>query len=36
MILDDYDTEKYSFQITNESALREWLTPEEDEAWKNL
>ena len=25
-----------SFQFANESSLSEWLTIEEDEAWKNL
>lgn len=35
-VLTDYDLETNWFKISNESALTEWLTPEEDEAWKNL
>ncbi len=35
-ILSDSDFEKDIFKSANESALSEWLTSEEDDAWKNL
>ena len=34
-LTDDY-FEADCFQNANESSLTEWLTKEEDEAWKNL
>ncbi len=35
-ILNDNDLDNQLFQLSNESALTEWSTKEEDEAWKNL
>jgi hypothetical protein len=35
-VINENEMEINWFQIANESSLKEWLTPEEDEAWKNL
>lgn len=35
-VLDENDFDEDSFRFANESSLSEWLTKEEDEAWKNL
>jgi hypothetical protein len=35
-VLKEYDLDNHLFQLANESALTEWLSNEEDEAWKNL
>ena len=35
-ILSNEEYEIVLFNSANESALIEWLSPEEDEAWKNL
>jgi len=33
---EDIENEIMEYRIANESALKNWLTPEEDEAWKDL
>lgn len=35
-VLDEDDFDKDSLRFANETSLSEWLTKEEDEAWKNL
>ncbi|MBM2817112.1 MAG: hypothetical protein HW421_3874 [Ignavibacteria bacterium] len=35
-VLSGNESEINWLQMANESALIEWLTPEEDEVWKNL
>ena len=35
-IINDVYDENNLFRFANESSLTDWLTPEEDEAWKNL
>lgn len=35
-IVDELYSTEQIFQLANETSLNEWLTPEEDEAWKNL
>ena len=33
---EDIENEILEYRIANESALKNWLSPEEDEAWKDL
>ena len=35
-VLEDIDGEQDLFVFANDTSLNEWLTKEEDEAWKNL
>ncbi|MFH1050756.1 MAG: hypothetical protein V1779_07480 [bacterium] len=35
-LISDEEIENIGFYKANESALSDWDTPEEDEAWKNL
>ena len=35
-LISNKDIEEMGFYKANESALQDWDTPEEDEAWKNL
>ena len=35
-LISDDEAEELGFYKANESALKEWDSPEEDEAWKNL
>ncbi|ROL59232.1 hypothetical protein D9V86_10940 [Bacteroidetes/Chlorobi group bacterium ChocPot_Mid] len=35
-LISDKEIENIGFYKANESALSDWDTPEEDEAWKNL
>lgn len=36
VILSEDDGESFSFKLSGESSLTEWLSQEENEAWKNL
>lgn len=35
-VIENENLDSKLFLIANESALNEWITPEEDEIWKNL